>query len=46
MIVVAGDPLRTNAYTFAHNGILGYPVAQQIALPANWEALLADVRAQ
>ena len=46
MLVVAGDPLRTNAYTFAHNGILGYPVAQQIALPANWEALLADVRAQ
>jgi hypothetical protein len=42
MIVVAGDPLRTNAYTFSHNGILGYPVAKKIDLPANWEALLAE----
>ncbi len=25
MIAVSGDPLRTNAYAFAHNGILGYP---------------------
>lgn len=46
MIVVAGDRLRTNAYTFSHNGILGYPVAKKIALPADWERLLADTRAQ
>ena len=25
MIAVSGDPLRTNAYVFAHNGILGLP---------------------
>ena len=25
MVAVSGDPLRTNAYAFAHNGILGYP---------------------
>ena len=33
MIAVTGDPLRTNAYVFAHNGILGYPVAKKIAPP-------------
>ncbi|MEI7570365.1 MAG: UGSC family (seleno)protein, partial [Alcaligenaceae bacterium] len=36
MIAVTGDPLRTNAYVFAHNGRLGYPVAKSIDLPANW----------
>ena len=36
MIAVTGDPLRTNAYIFAHNGRLGYPVAASIDLPANW----------
>jgi hypothetical protein len=36
MIVVTGDPLRTNAYVFAHNGGIGYPVARRIALPKNW----------
>jgi hypothetical protein len=30
LIAVAGDPLRTNAYVFSHNGILGFPVAQRI----------------
>ena len=30
MVVVTGDPLRTNAYVFAHNGRLGYPVAKKI----------------
>jgi hypothetical protein len=29
-IAVSGDPLRTNAYVFAHNGILGYPVARVV----------------
>ena len=42
MIAVTGDPLRTNAYVFAHNGVLGYPVAKQIRLPQNWERQLAD----
>lgn len=41
MIAVAGDPLRTNAYVFSHNGMLGYPVSREIVLPADWEALLA-----
>ena len=30
LIAVAGDPLRTNAYVFSHNGMLGFPVAQPI----------------
>ncbi len=30
LIAVAGDPLRTNAYVFSHNGILGFPVAHSI----------------
>ena len=42
MIAVAGDPLRNNACTFAHNGRLGYPVAKKIGLPADWETRLAD----
>ena len=33
MIAVTGDPLRTNAYAFAHNGMLGYPVSERIQLP-------------
>ena len=37
MIVVTGDPLRTNAYVFAHNGRLGYPVAKKIRLPDDWQ---------
>jgi hypothetical protein len=30
MIAVTGDPLRNNAYIFAHNGFLGYPVGKKI----------------
>ncbi len=33
MIAVSGDPLRTNAYVFAHNGILGFPTTKAIRLP-------------
>jgi hypothetical protein len=40
MVLVSGDPLRTNAYTFAHNGYLGFPTARKIQLPANWAARL------
>jgi hypothetical protein len=46
MIAVAGDPLRNNAYVFAHNGFLGYPVGKKIALPRNWEQLLAAAEAK
>ena len=30
MIAVTGDPLRTNAYVFAQNGQLGFPVTKKI----------------
>ncbi|MDE2405183.1 MAG: hypothetical protein KGM17_11015 [Sphingomonadales bacterium] len=43
MVLVSGDPLRTNAYAFAHNGYLGFPVAKQIELPEGWEGRLAGV---
>jgi len=33
MIAISGDPLRTNAYVFAHNGILGYTTTKPIRLP-------------
>jgi hypothetical protein len=33
MIVVTGDPARNSAYVFAHNGVLGYPVAKKIPTP-------------
>lgn len=36
MVAVTGDLLRTNAMTLAHNGMLGYPVAKRIELPASW----------
>jgi hypothetical protein len=36
MVLVSGDPLRTNAYTFAQNGYLGFPTAKKITLPKDW----------
>jgi hypothetical protein len=39
MVVVSGDPLRTNAYVFAHNGMLGFPVTQAVELPQDWDSL-------
>lgn len=44
MIAVTGDLGRNSCYVFAHNGVLGYPVAREIRLPGNWQALLADAR--
>lgn len=41
MIAVAGDPLRNNAYVFAHNAFLSYPVGKQIRLPKDWDRLRA-----
>ena len=40
MIAVSGDPLRNNAYVFAQNGFLGYPVGKQIRLPRDWKKKL------
>jgi hypothetical protein len=42
MIAVGGDPLRNNAYVFAHNGFLGFPTGKKIELPERWPALLAE----
>jgi hypothetical protein len=44
MIAVSGDPLRTNAYAFVHNGMLGYPVSKQIQLHRDWQRLLRKAR--
>ena len=37
MVAVTGDLTRNSIYIFAHNGVLGYPVAKRIALPKDWE---------
>ena len=42
MVAVSGDPMRNNAYIFAHNGFLGYPTGKQIKLPNDWDKLLAE----
>ena len=44
MVVVSGDMLRTNAYTFSHNGLLGYTVAKEIKLPQDWDRKLAEAK--
>jgi len=44
MLAVTGDVLRTNAYAFAPNGNLGFPVAKKIHLPKRWHELLAETR--
>jgi hypothetical protein len=44
MVLVSGDPLRTNAYTFAHNGYLGFPAAKQIQLPKDWTERIRQLR--
>ncbi len=41
MVLVSGDPLRTNAYVFAHNGYLGFPTAKKIELPLDWDTMIA-----
>lgn len=46
MIAVTGDPLRNNAYAFAHNGLCGYPVGKRIRLPKDWDRQLANHAAQ
>jgi hypothetical protein len=39
MIAVMGDPLRNNAYVFAHNGLRGFPASKSIRLPKNWTSV-------
>jgi hypothetical protein len=46
MVAVSGDPLRTNAYAFAHNGILGYPTTKPVRLPPDWARLLREARSR
>lgn len=46
MIAVSGDTLRTNAYVFAHNGMLGYPTTKTIQRPRAWARLLREARGQ
>ena len=36
IVLVSGDPLRTNAYAFTHNGHLGFPVAMKFEVPKDW----------
>ncbi len=43
MVLVSGDPLRTNAYAFAHNGYLAFPVAKKIKLPKDWAERVRDL---
>ena len=38
LIAVTGDLTRNSVYIFAHNGVLGFPVAKQIRLPGDWES--------
>jgi hypothetical protein len=44
LISVSGDPLRNNAYVFAHNGRLGYTTSKKIGLPMNWDRLLKEAK--
>jgi len=46
MIGVSGDSLRTNAYCFVHNGMLGYPTTKPVRLPRAWPELLGAARAR
>jgi hypothetical protein len=42
MIVVTGDPGRNSIYVFAHNGVLGYPVAKKVDAPPPVQATQAQ----
>lgn len=44
MVLVSGDPLRTNAYAFSHNGYLGFPTAKKIETPADWAERIAGIK--
>jgi hypothetical protein len=36
LLVISGDPLRSNAYAFASNGMHGFPTSKKIVLPDRW----------
>lgn len=40
LVTVSGDPLRSNCYVFAHNGVFGYTTSKKIELPVDWKQLL------
>jgi hypothetical protein len=40
LVTVTGDLTRNSIYIFAHNGVLGFPVAKRVSLPSDWDALL------
>jgi hypothetical protein len=40
LIAVTGDLTRNSIYIFAHNGVLGFPVAKPIRPPKDWERML------
>jgi hypothetical protein len=40
LITVTGDLSRNSIYIFAHNGVLGFPVAKRVRLPKDRERLL------
>ncbi len=40
LICVTGDLTRNSIYIFAHNGVLGFPVAKPVRLPKDWERML------
>lgn len=40
MLAVTGDLTRNSVYVFAHNGVLGYPVAKRIRPPGGRESRL------
>jgi hypothetical protein len=44
LVVVTGDPLRTNAYVFSHNGLRGFTVAKKVSLPNGWERKTQDAQ--
>lgn len=41
LVVVSGDPLRTNCFVLPSNGMLGYPTTIRIDVPTAWHAKLA-----
>ena len=44
LIIVTGDPLRTNAYVFAHNGLRGFTTSKKVPLPKAWDNLLISIQ--
>lgn len=46
MIAVSGDPMRTNCYFLAHNGMLGFPTMKPIVLPRDWSTRLRAAYAE